>query len=142
MTGDVLTIGASDVPQTGRLGLSIRIIGLPASVEEVRVEARGTYAVDWVCGSMTPPCGPLGCPPAVRRSVTGIATATSLAPLRGDGSAVDTLELVALLPSASCPANPAEAWRAWSVDWENVSLAVPALGMRLTPGPIVWGETM
>jgi hypothetical protein len=134
MAGAVGEAGEMD----GRLRLSITMTGL-APGEAVSLRAAGVYIVEWVCGSLPEPCGPIGCGPSFDGETEGTTKAAAQAVAASDGTAAARIELAAVPPAESCPTDSSSPLMAKRYRWEKVSIADPVHGLLLTPDPVERG---
>lgn len=140
--GITMTSDASDLagPMDGSLRLPITLTGLKAG-DAITIAAAGTYHVKWICGTMPEPCGELGCGHAFEKVADGSAKSTSTAVAAGDGIAILGVELAALPPSGTCPADSSAPWATQWERWTKVRITERVHGLRLRPDVIFYGWT-
>jgi hypothetical protein len=136
LAGIALTGAVEDSPEMdGRLQLSVTLAGL-APGETVSLDAIGTYAIRWACGTSPEPCGEIGCGPSSWGATDGTVNAPARAVAGSDGTATARVELVAAPPARSCPTNPSSPWGTMSERWEQVTVADPGHRLILAPDTI------
>jgi hypothetical protein len=127
--------------ERGRQRLSVTLTGLSPG-EAVSLRAAGTYAVHWVCGTEPEPCGDAGCAPTFWGTTEGAADSTDPVVAGSAGKVSIEIELVAVPPAETCPSDASAPWRTMAERWAEIRVTDADHGLRLTPDPIEWADTV
>jgi hypothetical protein len=131
----------SDDGEPVGLRYSVTLTGL-APGEVVSLYAAANYDVHWICGTQPEPCGEVGCAPAFGETTEGTATSSVNAVAASDGKVTVEIDLVASPPAETCPADATAPWRAMAQTWREIQVTDDVHGLRLTPEPIHWADTI
>jgi len=127
--------------ERGRLRLSVTLTGL-APGEAISLRAVGDYDIHWICGTQPEPCGEVGCVWAFGDTTEGTAKSPVSAVAGSDGMVTVEIELVAPPPAETCPADATAPWGTLAESWTKIRVTDAAHGLRLTPEPIHWADTI
>jgi hypothetical protein len=127
--------------ERGRQRLSVTLTGLSPG-EALTLKAAGTYAIDWICGTEPEPCGDAGCAPTFWGTTEGTAKSTDPAVGGSDGKVTVEVKLVAPPPAGTCPTDANAPWQTRAESWKEIRVTDTAHGLRLTPEPVEWADTV